>query len=357
MTKIIAFYLPQFHPVSDNDNWWGPGFTEWVNVARARPLFRGHVQPNIPADLGFYDLRLSETQEQQSKLALEHGVDGFCYWHYWFGNGKQLLEKPMEAMLKNTAIKVPFCLAWANHSWERKQWDAKGTSELLVEQLYPGKKDYVEHFYKMLAAFKDERYITVNEKLLFYIYNPLGSSEIKVFIETWQQLALDNGFKGFHFVGRDADSRNKKEILDLGIDAIYNDDVFNIHHHKSKFKKAYYLFKREVFKMPTVFSYKKAIQYMVTDKCKEVDVIPVIAPNWDHSPRSGGRAIILDGAKPKYFGEVIARALKVVENKPNEEKIIMLKSWNEWGEGNYMEPDLHFGKQNLEMLKKCVSKK
>ena len=120
--RVIAFYLPQFHPIPENDLWWGPGFTEWTNVAKAKPLFRGHIQPKIPADLGFYDLRLPETREQQARLASEAGVEGFCYYHYWFGNGKQLLERPFNEVLESGKPDYPFCLCWANHDWTNKTW-------------------------------------------------------------------------------------------------------------------------------------------------------------------------------------------------------------------------------------------
>lgn len=355
MAKFIAFYLPQFHPVPENDKWWGKGFTEWVNVANARPLFRGHQQPNVPADLGFYDLRMEQTRIEQAELAREYGVYGFCYWHYWFGNGKRLLEKPFEDVVKSKNPNFPFCLAWANHSWEKKQWDKNGTSELLIEQLYPGEQDYINHFNSLLTAFKDERYIRVNNKLLFFIYHPLGSPDIVHFIKIWRNLAKTNGLNDFHFVARDADSRKYNTIKSLGIDAIYNDDVFNIHHHKNILEKVYHMINREFLKRPTTFLYKNAIKYMVTEKCRQNDIIPVIAPNWDHSPRSGGRAIILHKSTPKYFGEVIKKALDIVKNKPKEEQIIVIKSWNEWGEGNYLEPDRKYGRGYLEVLKKAIT--
>lgn len=164
MARFIAFYLPQYHIIPENNEWWGPGFTEWTSVARAKPLFRGHKQPHIPADLGFYDLRVPETREAQAQLAKEAGVEGFCYWHYWFGNGKRLLERPFTEVVSSGKPDFPFCLAWANHSWYKKQWDlkAKGKDILLIEQKYPGVKDYEDHFYALLEAFKDKRYIKVN---------------------------------------------------------------------------------------------------------------------------------------------------------------------------------------------------
>lgn len=163
--KIIAYYLPQFHPCKQNNEWWGKGFTEWTNVAKAKPLFKGHYQPKIPSDLGFYDLRLPEVREEQVQLAREAGVYGFCYWHYWFGNGKRLLERPFEEVLESGKPDFPFCLGWANHSWYAKLWDKDTRKDkLLIEQKYLGKEDYVAHFMYALKAFKDKRYIKDGDK-------------------------------------------------------------------------------------------------------------------------------------------------------------------------------------------------
>ena len=160
--RVIAYYLPQFHPVPENDKYWGKGFTEWTNVASAKPLFRGHYQPRIPSDLGFYDLRIPQVREEQAQLASEAGIEGFCYWHYWFGNGKMLLEKPFEEVLTTGKPDFPFCLCWANHTWSTKGWRKDADVEVIAEQTYPGDEDYVEHFNYCLPAFKDKRYITVD---------------------------------------------------------------------------------------------------------------------------------------------------------------------------------------------------
>ena len=175
MARFIAFYLPQFHPTKENDEWWGKGFTEWVSVAKARPLYRGHVEPHIPADLGFYDLRIPEIREQQAELAKEAGIEAFCYWHYWFGEGKRLLERPFNEVLTSGKPDFPFCLAWANHSWYKKLWDSQAREKdlLLIEQKYLGIEDYKSHFYAMLPAFKDDRYFRVNGKLFFIVYDPI----------------------------------------------------------------------------------------------------------------------------------------------------------------------------------------
>ncbi len=352
MAKVIAFYLPQFHPVKENDMWYGKGFTEWTNVAKARPLFKSHYQPHIPADLGFYDLRLPEVRQEQARMAQEYGVTAFCYWNYWFGNGKQLLEMPIWEVYKDRSITLPFCLAWANHSWEKKMWDKKGNNQLLMEQQYLGIEDYKKYFYTMLPLFKDERYFRVGDKLFFLIYSPLESEEVKVFIKTWRGLAQSEGIGDFYFVGKDFECRNREKIISYGFDAVYDDNVLNIHHNLTMISKAALYFQRKVLKRPTVFKYREAIKYMVTEDAKRRDVIPVIAPNWDHSPRSGASALILDDCKPEYFGKVLQKAVEYVKEKPTEEQIIIVKAWNEWGEGNHLEPDLKYGLGYLEEIKK-----
>lgn len=353
MSRFIAFYLPQFHPIKENNEWWGNGFTEWTNVVKARPLFIGHKQPKIPADLGFYDLRLEQTRIDQAELAKSYGIEGFCYWHYWFGNGKQLLERPFNEVVNSGNPDFPFCLAWANHSWEKKQFDKNGTSEVLCQQLYPGEQDYIDHFNAFLPAFKDKRYMKINDKLIFIIYDS-NIKEIPHFMSVWRNLAKKEGLNDFYFITRDADSRKKDEKLSMGIDAIYNDDVFNIHHKLGNLRKEFLMIKRKILKRPTIFNYKEAIKYMISEDCKNNNVIPLIAPNWDHSPRSGGNSILLHNPHPRYFKKLVRHALEVVNNKPKEEQIIFIKSWNEWGEGNYLEPDLEFGKGNLEALKQGI---
>jgi lipopolysaccharide biosynthesis protein len=352
--RFIAFYLPQFHPIPENDMWWGKGFTEWHNVVKAKKLFLGHHQPHLPADLGFYDLRLNETRIQQAELAKQYGIEGFCYWHYYFGGGKRLLERPFNEVVTSGEPDFPFCLAWANHSWEKKLWDKNGSSTVLIEQTYQGVDDYIAHFNELLSAFKDRRYIKINGKLLFLIYAPLASKEIAVFIKIWQELALEHGVNGFYFVGRDSDGRDKNKILSIGCDAIFDVKAYNIHHRLSIIKKTSMYIMRNWFGIPTVFRYKDAIKYMVTDNAQEHDVYPVIAPNWDHSPRSGRRSIILHNSRPEYFKMVVKKAISLVANKPQEERVIFLQSWNEWGEGNYLEPDMEFGTRYLDALKDAI---
>ena len=201
--KIIAFYLPQYHPTPHNDEWWGKGFTEWTNVAKAKPLFGGHYQPKIPADLGFYDLRLPEIREQQAELAREAGIDGFCYYEYWFGNGHEELELPFKEVLESGKPDFPFCLCWANESWYKKFWNNDGAvidKKILAKQTYPGDEDIRNHFFARLNAFRDSRYMKYEGKLIYVIYKPLEHPEVKHFIQVWQQLAKENGLPEFYFI-------------------------------------------------------------------------------------------------------------------------------------------------------------
>ena len=355
MAELIAFYLPQFHPIPENDKWYGKGFTEWTNVAKAKPLFHGHYQPHVPADLGFYDLRLTETRRQQARLAQKYGISAFCYWNYWFGNGKELLERPIWEVYNDKEITLPFCMGWANHSWEKKMWDNKGNNQILMEQLYLGVKDYEAYFYKYLPIFKDNRYYRVDGKLFFIIYSPLATTEIKSFIKTWRMLALKENIGDFYFVGKDMSFRNRDRILELGFDAVFEDNTLDIHHNLSFLRKVSLFIQRRVIKKPTVFRYKDAMRYMVSNEVGRIDTIPVIAPNWDHSPRSGNNAMILTDCKPYYFEQLLRRTLSIIKDKPLSNQQIIVKSWNEWGEGNHLEPDLKYGRGYLEAIKKYVS--
>lgn len=355
--RFLAIYLPQYHPIPENNEWYGEGFTEWTNVAKAKSLFKGHYQPHIPADLGFYDLRLKESRLAQVELAKSYGIEGFCYWHYWFGNGKQLLEMPFNEVVKDKDIDFPFCLAWANHDWEKKLWDNKGNNKIIAKQTYNGEKDHIEHFNSLLNAFKDERYIKVDGKLLFFIYNPFDSEEIPQKMKLWNELAKKHGLKGFYFVAKTFFNEKKQKLLELGFDSIYSDNMLGIHRNLSTFHKVKLLLERKILKRPTVFSYKEAAKFFVTKDSYSETTIPVIIPNWDHSPRSAANGFIFKNCEPKYFEKVVEEALEAVKEKSEEKRIILIKSWNEWGEGNHLEPDLKYGKGYLEAIKKAVKNK
>lgn len=380
--RIIALYLPQFHPIPENDKWWGPGFTEWTNVAKAKPLFRGHVQPRIPADLGFYDLRLAETREQQAMLAREAGIEGFCYYHYWFGGGRQLLERPFNEVVASGRPDFPFCICWANHTWSNKTWNRKSAMQqdsVLMEQTYPGTEDDIAHFNSLLPAFRDPRYMTVDGKLIFVIYDPLKFINIERFIETWRKLAEKNGLPGFHFVGMTpstltlrvaADgSRQRvmpnlkssakifKDVLDLGFDSV---NSFGKRRgemlYEGKWKNLAKTILRHVG-LPTGsirYDYERTVCNYFAPEDSWENVYPTILPQWDRTPRVSSWDGVYVNATPEKFEKHILQALELIKDKSPEHRILFLKSWNEWGEGNYVEPDLQWGHGFLDAIHRAV---
>jgi lipopolysaccharide biosynthesis protein len=326
---------------------------EWTNVRKAKPLFRGHKQPKVPADLGYYDLRLPEVRIAQAEMAYKYGIEGFCYWHYWFGNGKRLLECPFNEVLTSGTPDFPFCLAWANHSWRRKGWsNDQKKDEILINQSYLGIDDYIKHFDTLLPAFKDKRYIRVNGKPLFYIFSPLDFPNIKVFIDLWQMLAKQNNLPGIFFVGGGNTLEQYNDILSRGLDTMNYVPLGEIHRYQPFLKRALLHLKAK-FNHPRVYEYSEAIKYF-SKIAQKIDVIPTILPNWDHTPRSTNGLVYMNST-PAFFGEHLKEICEMVKDKPLEERIVFLKSWNEWGEGNYMEPDLEYGLQYLEVLQKFVT--
>lgn len=360
--RVIAMYLPQYHPIPLNDEWWGPGFTEWTNVASAKPLFRGHYQPKIPADLGFYDLRLPEIREAQAQLAKEAGIEGFMYWHYWFGKGKRLLERPFDEVLKSGKPDYPFCLGWANHSWTKKTWTAKNKigDTSVVEQTYV-EEEYVDHFYDVLPAFKDPRYITVDEKPFFLIYNVLSMPDPKRFMDIWQELAKKNGLKGIHFVGNImghiAEIR-RNEVINSGVDATVMNNLFTAETECDGKALLYWKkFKTRVLGIgPERYDYKRILRHLHTDYDKQENIYPCIIPQLDRTPRAGKEAVILCNSTPELFGKYVKETIDIIEHKVYEHRIIIINAWNEWGEGNYLEPDQKYGKAYLNVLQNILLK-
>ena len=368
-SRLIALYLPQFHPIPENDENWGTGFTEWTNVAKARPLFRGHYQPKIPADLGFYDLRNSWVREEQAELAKEAGIEGFCYWHYWFGYGRRLLQLPFDEVVASGKPDFPFCLCWANHSWSNKTWKSDLSkqvgNQVIAQQLYPGREDYELHFKTMLPAFKDKRYMTVDGKLLFMVWNP-NVPEMKEFIETWRELAIKYGFNGVHFVGMlytaslrsDLSVKERIEnVLSLGFDAVntIGNTKAEIECGRSMRYVNAILSKVLHIGVITKYDQHKINCHMFTEEDRLENVYPTVMPNWDRSPRAGKDCVIYTNSTPEVFEKHIEDALALVRDKQEEHRIITIRSWNEWGEGNYLEPDLKYGRGYLEAIKKALS--
>jgi len=357
--KVIAFYLPQYHPTEHNDEWWGEGFTEWTNVGKAKKLFPGHYQPKVPANLGYYDLRVPEVREKQVQLAQEAGVYGFCYYHYWFSEGHEELDFPFKDVVRRGKPDFPFCLCWANESWYSKFWNKDGSSskKILAEQLYPGEKDNEAHFYSLLDAFKDKRYIKIDGKLLFMIYQPFSFVKFQEFKNQWNNLAKKNGLNGFYFVAQTLEADKVGKVLDMGFDGVNHCFRLDLYYRlKSGSRLIWYLinFLKVFIHIPFVISYKKVIKHCVKDIDYLENVFPTMMPNWDHTPRSGCGGSVLHNATPKLFKKHAKSILATTMSKKAEHSIVFLKSWNEWGEGNYMEPDIRYGKGYIKALNEAL---
>ncbi len=346
--RVIAFYLPQFYPTPENDEWWEPGFTEWTNVVRARPLFRGHYQPRIPRDLGFYDLRVPETRERQAQLAREAGIEGFCYWHYWFA-GRRLLNRVFDEVVESGKPDYPFCLCWANHSWKAKTWNPNVPNKMLIEQTYPGDEDYKTHFYAMLPAFKDRRYMKVGGKLLFGIFDPIDFSDFQSFAKIWNQLAKENGLEGFYFFALVKGSRVLNRFDHSPYDAIVFDKMIDIFRdYDSTWIKRKYKGVRFRLHKPLVLNYDEYMSQSIISFKNDDKLIPCIDPDFDHTPRSGYKQIVFGNSTPEKWERLCRSSMEIVESRTNSNHLLFVKSWNEWGEGNYLEPDQKWGHAYLE---------
>jgi hypothetical protein len=308
----------------------------------------------VPADLGYYDLRVPETRMAQAALAKKYGIEGFAYWHYWFGNGKKLLDRPFNEVLQSGEPDFPFCLSWANESW--KGFDhGLMDRKVLIEQLYPGQADYEAHFYEILPALVDHRYITVHDKPLFLILQPLSLPNPKSFIEQWQNLAIKNGLNGMYFVGQTLCPENYKKIIDASFDAVnlirLNDFLINGRKITTKLLGA---ISNKLFGVPNTYNYQDIIRYMTGKEDLLVDCLPTILTGWDHSPRSGKEGLILRNYTPDLLFQHAVEVFNKVKHKPFEDRVVFIKSWNEWAEGNYLEPDRKYGTAFLEALSKAL---
>jgi len=342
----IAFYLPQFHPVPENDEWWGPGFTEWRNVTQGRPLFRGHEQPRLPADLGFYDLRVPEARQAQADLARRYGVHAFCYWHYWFA-GRQILQRPFEEVLRSGTPDFPFCLAWANQSWTGIWHGAP--DRLLLRQDYPGAEDDRRHFDHLLPAFVDERYVRVDGRPLFYVFRPEELPDPATFVDRWQAMAVAAGLPGLFLVA---------EVSDL-----LGDGPRYVGARRDGFDAGLYV-RIPVDRRPGALLAMRARRklrggpevYPCADELPSPppgagnELLPCVYPNWDNTPRSARLGVVVTGTSPERFRLHVRRGLALAQRRPTADRLLFIKSWNEWAEGNYLEPDLRHGRGYLQVL-------
>ncbi len=367
MSKLrpIAIYLPQFHPIPENDEWWGKGFTEWTNVTKAKPLFFGHNQPHFPADLGFYDLRLEEARIAQEALAKENGIFGFCYYHYWF-NGKRILREPLDRKLRNPKEDLPFMICWANENWTRV-WDGS-ENEILLEQKY-SEEDDKEHIYHLLDYLKDPRYMKVDGKNIIAIYKSELLPNPRATINIWREIALMEGIE-LLFCRMDAHGKVGENFLESGFDKSIDFQPFGYHSQEFKrFKsnrrnsfitravtkiKGIYLSEEKLNNFLSlrdgVFEYEEYVDFYMKQTPLPDSCFPCVTPSWDNSARKKNNFFILKNSTPAIFGKWIQH---IRENR-KEETLLFINAWNEWAEGNHLEPCQRFGTQYLEQVKKAT---
>lgn len=349
--RPVAFYLPQFHPVPENDQFWGTGFTEWTNTAKARPLFPGHHQPHLPADLGFYDLRLAAAREAQSDLAQQYGVTAFAYWHYWFGAGRRILERPLTEVLATGSPSVQFCLAWANQSWTGVWHGDPG--RVLIQQTYGGPEDHRAHFAAVLPAFRDERYLRVDGKPVFYVFRPEELPDRHLFIDLWQRLAVEHGLPGLYLVAEVSDLLGRQPVYrDFAADGFDAGVHIRLPAQVTRTAEQRNRLARRVLRWPESYPYSADWSYLSAGRD---ELMPCVYPNWDNTPRSGRDGLVITGSHPDKFRDLVAAAASGTAHRPEPERLLWVKSWNEWAEGNYLEPDLEFGHGWLEALRDGVA--
>ena len=346
--KIIAFYLPQFHSIPENDKWWGEGFTEWVNTKKAKPLFKGHNQPKTPLNNYYYNLLDMETQEWQARLATKYGIYGFCYYHYWF-NGKMLLEKPMENMLNNKNIKLPFCISWANEPWART-WDGKG-KEVLMPQNYGDKEDWIKHFKYLSKFFIDDRYIKINNKPIIIIYRTSSIPNFDEMIRIWDKECEKIGLNGVYII-ETMNSFQKQSFSNESKAVIEFEPMLTIRHHlplrvqgiryiKKKLgildKLSYDLVWNAVLEKNIDYKKKKFLGAFVS---------------WDNTARKGKNGLVLTEDENEKFKKYFSIQYRKAKNQNCE--YIFINAWNEWAEGTYLEPDKDSKYGKLSTIKEVI---
>jgi hypothetical protein len=338
LVKLIAFYLPQFHPIPENDIWWGKGFTEWTNVTKAVPQFPGHYQPHLPGELGFYDLRVVDIQKRQVELAKQYGIHGFAFYYYWFA-GKRLLEHPLEQFFQNKDIDFPFCLVWANENWTRR-WDGQ-ENDILMEQIHTPQTD-VEFIRSIEPLIRDERYIRVGNRPVIIVYRVGLMPDPKATAERWREYCIKQGIGNPYLVA--AQTFGFEDPNEVGFDAAVQFPPHNQYH------SARFLINPPIkYANPNynsyVFSYPEIVKYNEEEpEDTPYTLFKTVFPSWDNEPRKPGRGTIFAESTPGLYRRWLQAVCKwTVINQKTEERLVFINAWNEWGEGAHLEPDRRFG--------------
>lgn len=335
--RVVAFYLPQFHPFPENDLWWGKGFTEWTNVTKAQTQFVGHYQPHLPADLGFYDLRVPEVRHEQIAMAKEAGIDAFCYHFYWF-SGKRLLERPLDEMLDDKTAEMPFCLCWANENWTRR-WDASENEILIAQEYLPG--DPVASLQAMEKYLRDPRYISVDGRKVIIVYRPQHLPDSRKWMDEWRSYARLSGIGELYLVC--ALTHGNWEYSKFGFDAGVEFPPHNIGPHADTSLMAHLKFQSE-FEGICVDLKDVAEFYLNRDKGEEQNVFRTVYPAWDNTARRKHRALVTLNGTPENYEYWLHRAITATQQDfPGQDRLVFVNAWNEWAEGCHLEPDVRFG--------------
>jgi lipopolysaccharide biosynthesis protein len=361
--KAIAFYLPQFHPTPENDLWWGRGFTEWTNVAKAKPLFQGHYQPHLPADLGFYDLRLPEARAAQAELGGMYGLSAFCYYHYWF-HGRRVLARPFDEVLKSRTPTLPFCLCWANEAWTRR-WDGR-SGEVLMQQEY-SRADDDAHIAYLLSAFADDRYVKVAGRPLFLVWRAELLPDARRTTDTWRERAHTAGFAGLYLVAVES-HKGVPDPVKLGFDATVEfapdwrvlAGLSPLHPDRSMGARLLGLLGRSAGKRQEfeVYRYQELVELMLAKPAAPHKHFRCVTPGWDNSARRGRRALVFHGSTPEAYGTWFRQVIETTYREyEGDERIVFVNAWNEWAEGAHLEPDQQWGVRYLEETKLALKQK
>jgi len=338
LPRLIAFYLTQFHPIPENDRWWGKGFTEWTNVTKAQPLFDGHYQPHLPADLGFYDLRVRETRHEQIRLAKEHGIDGFCYHYYWF-SGTRLLNRPLDDMLADPASDMPFCLCWANENWTRR-WDA-AEHEILIAQRYLPDDD-LDFIKSLVPFFSDPRYIRVDGAPFLIVYRPQHLPDARRTVAVWRDFCRSAGIGEIHVCA--ALTHGNQDYAQFGFDSGVEFPPHNLQSRN--------LARHIAFRAPFsgyVVDYPEIARAYLERRYPHPNVFRGVFPAWDNTPRTGGRGVIVMGTSPENYECWLAQSIeRSARDFPGRERLVFINAWNEWAEGCHLEPDRKYQRRYLE---------
>ncbi|MGI8806670.1 MAG: glycoside hydrolase family 99-like domain-containing protein [Acidimicrobiales bacterium] len=353
--RSIAFYLPQFHPIAENDEWWGGGFTEWTNVRPARPLFRGHYQPHVPGELGYYDLRDPDARQAQADLAGRYGIDAFCYYHYWFA-GRRLLQQPFEEVLASGRPDLPFCLCWANEPWTRT-WDGS-SANILVDQ-HHSEEDDRRHIDSLIEAFRDARYVRIAGKPLFLVYRAGSLPDSLATTRLWRERAERAGLPGL-FLCRVESHFESGDPRPLGFDASVE---FQPAFGQVKWTLAQrFPLRRLLARMElapasssyVTLDYDRLVREMLQREPSDFPRFPCVTPQWDNTPRRPYGAFMLTGSTPERFGEWVAEVARRLRTAPPEHRLLFVNAWNEWGEGCHLEPCERWGVGYLEAFAKAL---